>query len=385
MNICILGWYGTETIGDRAILAGIISLLSEKFKGFDVNLGSLYPFYSERMIKEDKELYRLLIGKDINLKLFDSKHKKSLEKNIKCSDVLIIGGGPLMDLPELYMLKYAFRYAKRYNKKKFIYGCGVGPLFKDEYQKIVIDIAKLSDGIILRDTVSKKNLLNYAKKFNEEINNKKIYTSFDPAVECAFKYKMYLSKLKQDKNIDILINLREFPSEYSNSLISENVNIVLLRFLENLSKEKRNVRLIPMHYFSIGSDDRKFLSKLVFNITNNKIYEVQNRPLSLIETMQYFYNAQLNFGMRFHSVVLQTILNGNNIVLDYTEPTKGKIGGFLKDIDFENFYTNRYFCLQKGDNVNINLNEFDNKLSSQSIKKYYEQGKNKYNEFNQII
>ena len=113
---------------------------------------------------------------------------------------------------------------------------------------------------------------------------------------------MYLSKLKQDKNIDILINLREFPSEYSNSLISENVNIVLLRFLENLSKEKRNVRLIPMHYFSIGSDDRKFLSKLVFNITNNKIYEVQNRPLSLIETMQYFYNAQLNFGMRFHSV-----------------------------------------------------------------------------------
>ena len=57
----------------------------------------------------------------------------------------------------------------------------------------------------------------------------------------------------------------------------------------------------------------------------------------------------------------------------------------MKDIDFENFYTNRYFCLQKGDNVNINLNEFDNKLSSQSIKKYYEQGKNKYNEFNQII
>ena len=175
MNICILGWYGTETIGDRAILAGIISLLSEKFKDFDVNLGSLYPFYSKRMIEEDKELYRLLIGKDINFRLFDSKHKKSLEKNIKCSDLLIIGGGPLMDLPELYMLKYAFRYAKRHNKKKFIYGCGVGPLFKDEYQKIVIDIAKLSDGIILRDSVSKKNLLNYAKKFNEEINNKKIY------------------------------------------------------------------------------------------------------------------------------------------------------------------------------------------------------------------
>lgn len=385
MNICILGWYGTETIGDRAILAGIISLLSERFKDFEVKLGSLYPFYSERMIKEDKKLYYLLTGRDVNVTLFNSKHKNSLEKNIRCSDILLIGGGPLMDLPELYMLKYAFRYARKHNKKRFIYGCGIGPLFKDEYQKIVIDIAKLSDGIILRDFVSKKNLLNYAKKFNKEINIKQIYTSFDPAVECAFKYKLYLGDLKQEKDIDILINLREFPNEYSNSFIGEKINLILLHFLESLSKEKRNIKLIPMHYFSIGNDDRKFLSKLIFNITNNKIYEVQNKPLSLVETMQYFYSARLNLGMRFHSVVLQTILNGNNIILDYTEPTKGKIGGFLRDIDFENFYTNRYFCLQKVDNININVNKFNDKLSNKSIKKYYEQGKDKYNEFNQTI
>ena len=53
--------------------------------------------------------------------------------------------------------------------------------------------------------------------------------------------------------------------------------------------------------------------------------------------------------MRYHSVVFQTILSGNNYVLDYTEPNKGKIFGFLKEIDEMNFYEKRYISLQDGD------------------------------------
>lgn len=385
MKICILGWYGTETIGDRAILAGIISLLSEKFSNVDISLGSLYPFYSDRMINEDAKLYNLLVEKNININLFDSKNKNDLEKYIKCTDILLIGGGPLMDLPELYMLKYAFKYAKKHNKRKFIYGCGIGPLFKDEYQKCVVDIALLSDGIILRDSISKNNLLSYIKKFNKEISDKKVYTSFDPAVECAFKYRMHLNKRKQKENLDIVMNLRKFPNEYSGSLIGEKINRILLCLLKDLSKQKRNIKLIPMHYFFIGNDDREFLSKLLFNIDNEKNCELQNKPLTLSETMQCFYSARLNIGMRFHSIVLQTILNGNNIIFDYTEPDKGKIGGFLKDIDIEDFYVNRYFCLQKINNINIDVNKFNNKLPEENINTYYEKGKEKYIKFNQII
>ena len=44
---------------------------------------------------------------------------------------------------------------------------------------------------------------------------------------------------------------------------------------------------------------------------------------------------------------MQTILNGNNYIIDYTEPNKGKIYGFIKDVDTEMFYKNRYINIQK--------------------------------------
>jgi hypothetical protein len=51
--------------------------------------------------------------------------------------------------------------------------------------------------------------------------------------------------------------------------------------------------------------------------------------------------------MRFHSVLLQTIVNGSNYILDYTEIKKGKIVGFVNDIDNDGFYNNRCIHLQK--------------------------------------
>lgn len=57
MEITIIGWYGTETIGDRAILAGIISLLSKSISNLSIRLGSLYPFYSERTLYEDSDFF----------------------------------------------------------------------------------------------------------------------------------------------------------------------------------------------------------------------------------------------------------------------------------------------------------------------------------------
>ncbi len=44
MRILIIGWYGTETIGDRAILAGLISFFSKVYRCFEIKIGSLYPF-----------------------------------------------------------------------------------------------------------------------------------------------------------------------------------------------------------------------------------------------------------------------------------------------------------------------------------------------------
>ena len=42
MTVSIVGWYGTETMGDRAILDGILSVLAKLDEKCKVQIESLY-------------------------------------------------------------------------------------------------------------------------------------------------------------------------------------------------------------------------------------------------------------------------------------------------------------------------------------------------------
>jgi len=352
MKITIIGWYGTETIGDRAILAGLISFFNKTYENFEIKLGSLYPFFSERTINEDYRFYQEIIGKDVKIDIFNSKDSKELTNVIKESDLVVMGGGPLMDLNELFMVEYAFKKAKKLGIKTALLGCGVGPLFHKKYRKSVLNISLHSDIVILRDNQSKDSLEAIYKEFNEFFDTKSVMTSYDPAVECTLEFNKLHIKINQDY---IAVNLREFPVEYNKENDSKNIGAELKRFVEGMSNKftDREIRLIPMHYFHIGGDDRIFLNSIALELQKENI-KVQNQNLTLKETMEIYGNAYFNIGMRFHSVVLQTISSGKNYVLDYTEPKKGKIFGFLSDIDKNNFYNERYISLQE-DNITVDI------------------------------
>lgn len=344
MKITIIGWYGTETIGDRAIFAGLLSIFKKAFGNFEISLGSIYPYYSQRMINEDHRFWKEILGNDLKISIFDSKQSKELDAVIIASDLLVIGGGPLMHISQMYMLEYAFKKAKKLNKKTVILGCGIGPIFTKQYKKSLLNIIAFSDVVILRDESSRNNLLEISKEFNKKLDETSISVNFDPAVIAALEFNKYYST---EVNDYIAVNLRSFPGEYAITNNSSSINNVLQQFIESLSNQfDKKIKMIPMHYFHIGDDDREFLNSIKFSIKNKNII-VQNEPLSLVETMKIYKNASFCVGMRFHSVVLQTIVNGNNYVLDYTEPGKGKIHGFLSDVDKVGFYKDRYFGLQQ--------------------------------------
>ena len=347
MKITIIGWYGTETIGDRAILAGLISLFNKSYDDFEIKLGSLYPFFSERTINEDYAFYKEITGKDIKIDIFNSKDSKALASAINDSDLVAMGGGPLMDLDELFMVEYAFKKAKKMGVKTALLGCGVGPLFQKKFRKSVLGITLMSDVIILRDSTSKENLKEIYREFNKKVGEDLVYSSYDPAVECSLEF----NKLNKQKSKGyIAINLREFPSAYNKNYDAQNINSELKKFVNDMAVKfsDREIRLIPMHYFHVGNDDRVFLNTIALELEQQNI-KVQNSPLTLTETMKVYMDAYINVGMRFHSIVLQTIVSKNNYILDYTEPQKGKIFGFLKDIDKGDFYIDRYISLQEGE------------------------------------
>ncbi len=345
LKITIIGWYGTETVGDRAILAGLISIFNKSYEYFEIKLGSLYPFFSDRTLNEDYAFYKEIIRKDLKVDIFNSKSHSELLDVIKNSDLVVMGGGPLMDLDELFMVEYAFKKARRLGIKTALLGCGVGPLFHKKYKKSVLNISLNSDITILRDSRSKENLEAIYNEFNKDFNTKIVDTSYDPAVECVLEYNTLNNKNEKEY---IAVNLREFPLEYNQKNDSKNINNGLKRFIKLLAEkyQDREILLVPMHYFHIGGDDRVFLNAIALELGLENI-TVQNSHMTLKETIEVFHNAYFNIGMRFHSVLLQTTCSGKNYILDYTEPYKGKIAGFLNDIDVDGFYENRYVSLQE--------------------------------------
>ena len=67
--------------------------------------------------------------------------------------------------------------------------------------------------------------------------------------------------------------------------------------------------------------------------------------MNIAELYEVFTNAKACIAMRYHAVVMQTILNGNNIVLNYTNEKNGKISGFINLLGVD-FYSDRMINLQ---------------------------------------
>lgn len=327
INICVVGWYGTETLGDMAIFDGIIKIFRNIDRNVNVFLGSLFPFYSEREIYENFFLYTSGMGK-LNISVFDIRDKKAVHGVLSKIDILIFGGGPLMDFEELYPSKNIFQLAYKNNIPSVVLGCGFGPIHLPKYLDVVNEMFDCANLIIFRDRESvtlAKGLLDKTRDY---------YCIGDPAVISIEEYQQTHLALK---NNAIAINLREFPQdEYGKEGILEDCEIV--EMLRMIADTFELIELVPMHTFEIGKDDRIYLSRIRKTVERNNI-KIHYKPTSLSELYEIYQSAFGTIGMRYHSVVMQTILNGNNYIINYTDSKVGKTVGFLNNIGAADFYS----------------------------------------------
>ena len=323
VNIVVLGWYGTETIGDRAILAGLFRVFGECYDKFEVCIGSLYPFFTERTIYEDETYYKSISENKLQrISVFPCQDIRSLRAHIKTSNFVIIGGGPITDINYLYIIEYGFKYARQKKIKTGVVGCGLGPFNTIEFKNSMHRIISLSDVIILRDEVSMMFL-------DRPIEHKLIQCSIDPAVFAAdFSKKQNLKPLYSGY---ISFNFRDIEVVNTKTSNSKNTAFFVSLINNELKQTGLDIHLVPMHTFIIGGDDRYYLNK-ISRIVNNPRVIVHNEPMSLEETMNVYKYSDYCYGMRFHSVLLQTVLNGYNSVLDYTNKKNGKTIGLLQSL-----------------------------------------------------
>jgi MoaA/NifB/PqqE/SkfB family radical SAM enzyme/polysaccharide pyruvyl transferase WcaK-like protein len=332
-KILIVGWYGTETNGDKAILWSIINRLRNQGESpIQITLSSIYPFISEWTLKE-------MSLEDV---LIVETYSKDFKDAVSKADLIILGGGPLLDSEFLDHILYAFINGKKNGSIIEIESCGIGPLKKQIYINSVKEILRLSDKTTLRDQAS----VDFCRDIFH-VNN--VSLSYDPAIDFVTHYRNNKeeSRLKNTQNSgNLSCFLREWTDEYS---LEKEKNFVALKqgFERNLALMichlanaiNIEVNFLPMHSFHFGGDDRSFarkVKKIIYTASevipdSHSIPEVHlsSRPLSPKEILDSMMNAKLNICMRFHSVLFAETLGVPYLAIDYTRG--GKIYAFLNE------------------------------------------------------
>ncbi|MEN7547902.1 polysaccharide pyruvyl transferase family protein [Rapidithrix thailandica] len=316
-RILITGWYGTETVGDKAILGGIVDAYKKQFPEVSLAVSSFYPFVTKHTLKE------LNIQADV----VPVSSPAFLEECGKADEV-VMGGGPLMGIGALSIPYLAFKAAKKNGKKTVVFGCGLGPLNEEKYIKTVRKILQLADEVKLRDKAS----VAWAQRLTQRNDIQQINDPAHGYVE-RIASRIHITK----KKAYLACFLREWSVEYKGDL-SGQAFINLKEFFEaKLSKQIKELcrekGLIPsfysMHNFVVGGDDREFYRQFTKKYFQGEKYYIENRPATVEGNLRIMKESAYCLSMRFHSVVFAKAAGVDFFALDYTNG--GKVYNFLKD------------------------------------------------------
>lgn len=335
-HVLIIGWYGTETVGDKAILWSVVERLRARAIGPErVTLASFHPFVSKHTLWE--------MGlKDIGIV---ETWTRDFEAACQEADEILIGGGPLMELQSLDQMLFAFIAAAQRRIPARVEGCGIGPVNTPLYEKVVAALLKLSSHTELRDEAA----LEWA---HSKAAGCATHVVADPAVSYVRAVANGTAlppstpaPLVEPSDRSVACFLRDWPLNYRGDLSETKFTSTKLCFEVELQKLllalqsglNAPVHFLPMNCYVEGGDDRVFARRLCKRLRVESRQEAEDEstfrsarlpasPWQIISAMQA---AQFSVCMRFHAVVFAETLGVPYLALDYTN--NGKIGAFLRE------------------------------------------------------
>jgi polysaccharide pyruvyl transferase WcaK-like protein/sulfatase maturation enzyme AslB (radical SAM superfamily) len=319
-RVLICGWYGTETLGDKGILCGVIAAILQALGSVEITLVSLFPYVSEMTRRQMPELKgcRIVAPQD-GVRLASSM------------DLVVFGGGPLMAIDELADMEAILASARSRDVPTFLAGCGVGPLGSSWLNDSVKRVLSLASLRIYRDESSR----GLAGTLNVDTAND--LTAEDPAFTWLHSVREKLNgRPSADRDV-LLLGLRDFPyAAYARHLSAKKCQAAkhgyesaVVVALEELTERypRLVIRPLPMCTNHYGDDDRWFYRRLFRNNTrlgSRLDLSLLGAELPPIEYCEAFREARVALTMRFHSLVFALGLEVPAVAIDYTLG-KGKV------------------------------------------------------------
>lgn len=313
----ICGWYGTETLGDKAILGAIVESLRSVEPDTPIVLASLDPAYSQLTVAQMPEL--------TGVSVISMQEAASWTASARA---LIMGGGPLMHTDAIVLIRRLFDIARSCARNTVIAGCGVGPLDTRRHSKAVTDILASSDLTIFRDRQSAKKAADLAgKRLGGLVAN-------DPAFAWLNARR---EKVDTSVNEGLLLGLRAFPArEYASKLgiyaadqMRRNLDEAVAQALTDVLDRNPDLQLrpVPMCTNAAGADDRFYyedLFRLIPSVLGRVDWSLLAEERSPRDYLEVFRTSRAALTMRFHSLVFALHAGLPTVAIDYTNG-RGKV------------------------------------------------------------
>lgn len=314
----VVGWYGTETTGDKAILGSIVQMIRSRSPKARISVASLEPYVTIETRRQMPELE--------GVEIVDLSEARSGLLRGEYSE-FIFGGGPLMstigELPELVHLA---GIANRVGAKVVVAGCGIGPLGVPKGDQAIRALLRLADSVVLRDSGS----LLAASSLGVE---RDIGRAYDPAF-------LWVEANRAPNTVvenKLVLALRDWPiDEYARGNaqakeIKSKFDRQIIEFIETVRRTSPETVIQPvcMHRLPVGGDDLLYYDG-VLNDFDEIRRRIPTRHQTPLETLREFESASGVLAMRYHSVVFGLALRRPMVVVDYT--SGGKTASLLKDV-----------------------------------------------------
>lgn len=319
-KILIGGWYGTETLGDKAILAGVKQAIEEAVGPADFLLASLFPYVSEMTKSQMAEFSD-----------WEIVTPESAAARVHEMDMVVFGGGPMMAINELAEMEAFFDLAEANNIPRLVAGCGVGPLGEPYLNEAITRILNKATWRIYRDQKSKET----AAQLNVNVENDAV--AEDPAFTWLDTVNNTEKAAPNAGQQVLLLGLRDFPyKSYARHLdeaaaltAKDQYETTVLKILNTLVEENPEISILPLPMCTnhFGDDDRWFYRRLFRGekqLIANLDLSLLERELPPLDYVAAFKKANAALTMRFHSEVFSIGLGVPTVAIDYTLG-KGKV------------------------------------------------------------
>ena len=321
VKVLVCGWYGTETLGDKGILAGVLLAAREAMGDCDVVLSSLHPYVSEATRRQMPELKGVRIVEPA-----------AAVRHAAAADVALFGGGPLMALDELAEMEAIFEAAQKAGVPSIVAGCCVGPLGDAWHNQSLRRILSMATTRIYRDAPSR----DAARALGIDVTGDAV--AEDPALTWLLQRGHGAAALpRPDTGRVLLLGLREFPhQQYARHLapaealaLTQRAEEQVVAALEALVERQPDVTLrpLPMCTNHFGDDDRWFYRRLFRGrprLAGRLDLSLLGAELPPEAYAQAFRQADAVVAMRFHALVFALGCGTPAVAIDYTLG-KGKV------------------------------------------------------------